>query len=184
MSSEIYITFFFGSHLLVWLFTEAFAVCVSYLRLAAMLLCCMAIDYKGDGSVDERSGSMIMEYVSWRTWSDIHQTSGECQGEWSRYNREVAGERGKKRTEADGDVEWKSVAFHLIYVSTISGLLLCFEGWPFGFSFPQSFICNSYIRARRHIWPVFQLKSKGWISRCVRVAEKMPWRSLKTRRSL
>lgn len=85
MSSEIYISL--SSLVLICRFDHLLklllfvCVCVSYMRLAAMLLCCMAIDYKGDGSVDERRGSMIMEYVSWRTWSDIHQTSGECQGE-------------------------------------------------------------------------------------------------------
>lgn len=74
--------------------------------------------------MDERCGSMIMEYVSWRTWSDIHQTSGECQWEWRGYNREVAGERGKERLtdrQKVHGISYNLCECHILWTSAVLG---------------------------------------------------------------
>lgn len=108
---------------------------------------------------------MIMEYVSWRTWSDTHRTSGECQWEWRGFSRE----RGKKKRK-EKRLKVHGISYKFMWVPYPLGFC-CFWGWPIGFAFPRCFICNSYIHSTLHIWPVFHLKSKGCISQCGSVAE-------------
>lgn len=55
---------------------EVFAL----MRLVFAFLCCMAIDWM-DVSLDVHGGSMIMEFVCWKTCSGNNQMSGECQRE-------------------------------------------------------------------------------------------------------
>lgn len=50
---------------------------------------------------------------------------------------------------------------HILWASAGFLFWVVGGGGAFGFSFPQWFICDSYIQATLHIWPVFQFKSKG-----------------------